>query len=211
VLLEQAAEKLFASHPIGRGYRYTISRATVLAMRGSTDEAAAALEKVQRRFRRLDHEHSLARAWVAAGRGGVTEAIQGSLSAAERAAAKGQFAAEVLCLQTAAQFGDRTGARRLHELESVVEGPRVGVRKPVPHDPHATPAVIENRRSRVETTPMARVGRSPACRRASPLRAESVPARGPRVPLLPGGWTPGCQQHERSTAPRRVKRHRQGW
>ena len=33
----------------------------------------------------------------------------------------------MLCLQTAAQFGDRTGARRLHELESVVEGPRVGV------------------------------------------------------------------------------------
>ena len=64
---------------------------------------------------------------MAAGQGGVSEAIRGLLSAAERAAAKGQFAAEVLCLQTAVQFGDHTGAKRLHELESIVEGPRVSV------------------------------------------------------------------------------------
>ena len=64
---------------------------------------------------------------MAAGQGGVSEAINGLLSAAERAAAKGQFAAEVLCLQTATQFGDRTCAPRLHELESIVEGPRVGL------------------------------------------------------------------------------------
>jgi DNA-binding CsgD family transcriptional regulator len=32
-----------------------------------------------------------------------------------------------VCLQTATQFGDRTGAPRLYELASVVEGPRVGV------------------------------------------------------------------------------------
>ena len=42
-------------------------------------------------------------------------------------AANGQFAAEVVCLQTATQFGDRTGASRLRELESIVEGPRVGL------------------------------------------------------------------------------------
>jgi DNA-binding CsgD family transcriptional regulator len=48
-------------------------------------------------------------------------------SAAERAAAAGQFAAEVICLQTATQFGDRTSAPRLGELESMVEGPRVGL------------------------------------------------------------------------------------
>ena len=39
----------------------------------------------------------------------------------------GQFAAEVVCLQTATQFGDRTSAPRLRELESIVEGPRVGL------------------------------------------------------------------------------------
>ena len=33
----------------------------------------------------------------------------------------------MLCLQTATQFGDRTSAPRLSELESVVEGPRVGL------------------------------------------------------------------------------------
>ena len=130
LLLEQAAEGLSASHPIGWGYRYRIPHATALAIRGSTDEATAALaalDKVQRRFRSLDHEQSLARAWVAAGQGAVSEAITILLSAAERAKATGRFAAEVLCLQTATQFGDRTGAPRLHELESIVEGPRAGL------------------------------------------------------------------------------------
>jgi DNA-binding CsgD family transcriptional regulator len=62
---------------------------------------------------------------VAAGQGAVSEAITLLLSAAERARATGRFAAEVVCLQTATQFGDRTGAPRLRELESIVEGPRV--------------------------------------------------------------------------------------
>ena len=72
----------------------------------------------------LDYERSLARAWLVAGQGALTEAITTMLSAAETAAAKGQFAAEVLCLQTAVQFGDHSGASRLSELESMVEGPR---------------------------------------------------------------------------------------
>ena len=82
---------------------------------------------MRRRFRSLDYERSLARAWVAAGQGAVSEAITVVLSAAERAGATGRFAAEVLCLQTATQLGDRTGAPRLRELESIVEGPRVGL------------------------------------------------------------------------------------
>ena len=130
LLLKQAVDGLSASHAIGWGYRYRIPQVTALAIRGSADEAAAvlaSLDEVTRRHRSLDYELSLARAWVAAGQGGVSEAIRGLLSAAERAAAKGQFAAEVLCLQTAVQFGDHTGATRLHELESIVEGPRVSV------------------------------------------------------------------------------------
>jgi DNA-binding CsgD family transcriptional regulator len=129
-LLEQAAEGLSASHPVGWGYRYRIPQATALAIRGLTREAVAALaalDKVRRRFRSLDQERSLARAWVAASQGAVSEAITVLLSAAERARATGQFAAEVLCLQTATQFGDRTCAPRLRELESIVEGPRVGL------------------------------------------------------------------------------------
>jgi DNA-binding CsgD family transcriptional regulator len=129
-LLGQAAEGLSASHPGGWGYRYRIPQATALAIRGSTEEASAvlaALDTVPRRFRSLDYERSLAQAWVAAGQGAVTEAITVSLAAAERAKATGRFAAEVLCLQTATQFGDHSGAPRLKELESIVEGPRVGL------------------------------------------------------------------------------------
>jgi DNA-binding CsgD family transcriptional regulator len=129
-LLEQAAVALSVTHSSGWGYRYHIPRVTALAMRGATDEAAAALaalDKVRRPFRSLDYELSLARAWVAAGEGAISEAIAIVLSAAERASAKGQFAAEVMCLQTAAQFGDASGAPRLRELEGIVEGPRAGV------------------------------------------------------------------------------------
>jgi DNA-binding CsgD family transcriptional regulator len=130
VTLEQAAEGLSATHATGWGYRYHVPRTTALAVRGSTREAAAmlaVLNKLPRPFRSLDYESSLARAWVVASQGAVSEAITAVLSAAERAAAAGQFAAEVVCLQTATQFGDRTSTPRLHELESIVEGPRVGL------------------------------------------------------------------------------------
>ncbi|ORW86453.1 helix-turn-helix transcriptional regulator [Mycobacterium riyadhense] len=129
-LLEHSALGLSATHALGWGYRYHISRATALAICGSTAEAAdalAALDKQRRPFRSLDYERSLAHAWVAAGQGAVSEAITIVLSAAERASIKGQFAAEVLCLQTAAQFGDHSGAVRLRDLAAIVEGPRVGV------------------------------------------------------------------------------------
>jgi DNA-binding CsgD family transcriptional regulator len=99
-------------------------------MRGSSVAAAtslAALNKQRRPFRLLDYELSLARAWVVAGQGAVSEAITALLSAAKTASANGHFAAEVVCLQTAAQFGDRSGSLRLRELEAIVEGPRVGV------------------------------------------------------------------------------------
>ena len=130
LLLDQAAEALSASgHAIGWGYRYQIPRTIALAMRGCTDEAGAALavlDTLRRPFRLLDYERSVARAWVAASQGAVSEAITILLSAAIKASASGQFAAEVICLQTATQFGDRTSAPRLRELEAIVEGPRVG-------------------------------------------------------------------------------------
>ena len=131
LLLEQASAALYAlGHAIGWGYRYHVPYTTALAMRGCTDEAAAALaalDKLRRPFRSLDYERSHARAWVVASQGAVGEAITILRSAAERAAANGQFAAEVVCLQTATQFGDRFNAPRLRELEAIVEGPRVGV------------------------------------------------------------------------------------
>ena len=130
-LLEQAAAMLSASgHALGWGYRYHFPLSTALAIRGFPNDAAAglsALEARRRPFRSLDYERSLARAWVSAGQGAVSEAITIMLSAAEMARSQGQFAAEVLCLQTATQFGDHSGAPRLHELEAIVEGPRAGL------------------------------------------------------------------------------------
>jgi DNA-binding CsgD family transcriptional regulator len=131
LLLEQAAIALSAlGHAIGWGYRYHIPCATALAIRGLVDESAAALaelDMLRRPFRSLDYERSLARAWVAAGQGAVSEAVTIVLSAAERAGGNGQFAAEVICLQAATQFGDRSGAQRLRELEAIVEGPRASL------------------------------------------------------------------------------------
>nr|WP_170981150.1 LuxR C-terminal-related transcriptional regulator [Mycolicibacterium sp. CR10] len=129
-LLGQAAIGLSASgYALGWGYRYHVPRVTALAMRGSAEAAdvLTALDGVRRTFRSLDYERSLARAWVAAAQGAVSEAIAVLVAAAERAATTGQFAAEVLCLQTAAQFGDHSGAARLRELDAIVEGPRVGL------------------------------------------------------------------------------------
>ncbi|ORW96734.1 helix-turn-helix transcriptional regulator [Mycobacterium sp. IEC1808] len=128
-LLAQAVG-LSATHALGWGYRYSVSRASALAMCGSTAEAAtvlAAVDSQRRPFRQLDFERSVARAWVAAGQGAVSEAIAILLAAAERASAINQFGAEVICLQTAAQFGDHSGALRMGELASIVEGPRVDV------------------------------------------------------------------------------------
>jgi DNA-binding CsgD family transcriptional regulator len=131
VSLEQATIALSASgYAMGWGFRYRIPSTTALALRGSADEAAAALaalDEVRRPFRSLDYERSLARAWVVAGQGAVSEAITVLLGAAERAASNGRFAAEVMCLQTATQLGDCSSASRLRALEALVEGPRVGL------------------------------------------------------------------------------------
>ena len=75
----------------------------------------------------LATEVTLARAWVAAAEGSLTEAVQLARTAAADARDAGQPAYEVLAWQTAAQFGDGSGADRLLQLTSIVEGPRVGL------------------------------------------------------------------------------------
>ncbi|MGV9713764.1 LuxR C-terminal-related transcriptional regulator [Gordonia sp. NPDC003424] len=130
-LLAQATDSFSAAgHSIGWGYRYRIPQALALAMRGRISDATTVLIEVARTdrpFRHLDYELSLARAWVSAGQGVLSEAIATAVAAAERCAAKGQFAAEALCLQTATQFGDRSCGVRLRALEGIVEGPRAAV------------------------------------------------------------------------------------
>ena len=129
-LLTPAVAVLSASgHLIGWGYRYQVPLITALAMRGRTDEAERLLTELStrpRRFRMLDFEISVARAWLAAGQGAVREAGVILVAAAETAASRGQFANEVMCLQLATQFGASV-APRLRELEGLVEGPRVGL------------------------------------------------------------------------------------
>jgi DNA-binding CsgD family transcriptional regulator len=131
-LLKRVVGVLSASgETIGWGYLCQIPRTIALGMRGLADEAAAAFAELEKQrhpsWRCVDYEAALARAWVAAAEGAVGEAISTALSAAETAGANGQFAAEVVCLQAAAQFGDHSGGLRLHELATIVEGPRAGL------------------------------------------------------------------------------------
>jgi DNA-binding CsgD family transcriptional regulator len=131
-LLGQAADALSGlGESNGWLYRYRLPRAIALAMSGLSVDAASALAALEKRRhpcrQHVDYELGLAHAWVAAAEGAVSNAVTTALAAAESARANGQFAAEVMCLQTAAQFGDGSGARRLRELEMAVEGPRVGV------------------------------------------------------------------------------------
>jgi DNA-binding CsgD family transcriptional regulator len=131
-MLEPIVRLLIASgDPNGWGYRCRIPYTTALAMRGLSEQAAASLAVLDAQqhptWQYLDYEYSIAKAWVAASQGAVSEAITTVLSAAETARTNGQFAAEVMCLQTATQFGEPSCGARLVELQEIVEGPRVGV------------------------------------------------------------------------------------
>jgi DNA-binding NarL/FixJ family response regulator len=115
---------------VGMKYQFLLMQATAHAMRGLTERAATALGAIEQPhpgWRCLDYEHAIAKAWVSACQGAVGDAVATALSGAETARGRGQFAAEVLCLQAAAQFGDHSGAARLHELDGMVEGPRAGL------------------------------------------------------------------------------------
>ncbi|MGV9868849.1 LuxR family transcriptional regulator, partial [Rhodococcus koreensis] len=88
-------------------------------------EAAHELGKIRpTEFAYVDMDCALAQAWVCAAEGTVSEAIATARGAAAMARHRGQAANEVLCLQTATQFGDATTARRLTELATQVQGPR---------------------------------------------------------------------------------------
>jgi len=131
-VLEPVIEAFFATGDVnGLGYRFLISDTIALAMLGDTDSAAAAFGHLERHAYRsygfVDYERELARAWVEASQGLVATAVDICLAAAKTTQRNGQLAAEVVCLQTATQFGDRTCEERLLELASVVEGPRCGM------------------------------------------------------------------------------------
>ncbi|KAA0101458.1 LuxR family transcriptional regulator [Mycolicibacterium sp. P1-5] len=65
----------------------------------------------------------IAKAWIAAARGGGRRAIELARSAADAAHRSGQFAVEAEALHDAARFGDRKLAHRVQSLVEHVDGP----------------------------------------------------------------------------------------
>ncbi|TGB40456.1 helix-turn-helix transcriptional regulator [Mycolicibacterium peregrinum] len=127
-LLDPVVEMMRAAGETnGFGYRFQLPRASALATGGLSDDSAVVeLDECRHpSWHYLAYEHALVRAWAAATQGAVSEAVEIVLDAAHTAGGNGQLAAEVLCLQTAAQFGDHSRTRRLDELTGLVEGPRV--------------------------------------------------------------------------------------
>lgn len=118
-------------------HRYGVPCATAFVLRGRPDDARRALAAIDARgypsWRFLDYELAVARAWVSAVSGAVTEAVATVLTAAEAAHEHGQLAAEVWCLQVATQFGHRGCGPRLHALAEVVEGPRAAAAARLAH------------------------------------------------------------------------------
>lgn len=65
----------------------------------------------------------LAKAWLAAAKGGHRSAIDQARAAADAAHSSGQFAVEAEALHSAARFGDRSVTRRLQDLVERTDGP----------------------------------------------------------------------------------------
>lgn len=127
-LLREARAGLAPSDTSGFGTFCLIGLAQALAVAGEVAAAHQALAELQIErhpaFVFLEPETVLARAWVSAAEGAVSEAIMLAHEAAGVAAGWGQLAHEVLALHTAVCFGDRTVADRLAELAEHVDGPR---------------------------------------------------------------------------------------
>jgi DNA-binding NarL/FixJ family response regulator len=116
-----------AESTVGMGSLVGVWLARALAMAGARDEAVAALAGVPEfsEFPLWEAERILTAAWVHAVSGVVSKATVAARDSARVLAAQGRWGAEVLALQYATQFGDRTTAERLAELASIVQGPRV--------------------------------------------------------------------------------------
>lgn len=104
---------------------------TVTAMAGRATDARRELDQIEWWAEdpdacMVDAEKSITEAWVFAAEGAVSQAISIIREAASREGDRGRSAWELVLLQTATQFGDRTTACRLAELTGVVQGPRAG-------------------------------------------------------------------------------------
>ncbi|BBY79349.1 helix-turn-helix transcriptional regulator [Mycolicibacterium pulveris] len=102
---------------------------TALAMAGDAEAAEQALAgrpvAEAGGFRYWETDQALAAAWIDAARGLPSLAVRAALEAADQARALHRPTREVMCLQTATQFGDSSCADRLAELSVIVGGPRL--------------------------------------------------------------------------------------
>lgn len=112
----------------GLFYRFRILHTEALARSGDLDAAVALLAITDHNrhpaYRYVESGYLLASAWVSAVQGRVTDAREITARATEFARRQGQYAREILCLQTGVQFGDSGATARLEELSALVEGPR---------------------------------------------------------------------------------------
>ncbi|WP_173059251.1 LuxR C-terminal-related transcriptional regulator [Phytohabitans houttuyneae] len=124
--MREALTGFTAIDPGGRVFDGLLWLTQAWAMAGNADAAAQTLERLAANhhtgFRYRETDVILARAWVAAAQGALSQAI--ALTREAAAAAAHLPACEVLALQTAVRFGDRTTAGRLAVLAAEVDGPR---------------------------------------------------------------------------------------
>ncbi|MDT0467168.1 helix-turn-helix transcriptional regulator [Streptomyces gibsoniae] len=110
-------------------YFCLLSLTRALALAGDLPGARSSLAELEAErspsFAVLDPELALVRAWVTAVEGALSDAITLAHEGADGAARRGQYAHEVLALQTAVCLGDASVAARLAELAGRVDGPRV--------------------------------------------------------------------------------------
>ena len=129
----------------GVRYRFLIVQTQALARCGDLTGA----RDTETRMRRTRHpaygfadpDAVLASAYVAAAGARLERARVLSRTAAHVAHGRGQLAREVVCLQAAAQFGDRDVAGHLDALVGRVQGPRIAAAATLAHavaadDPH---------------------------------------------------------------------------
>lgn len=116
-----------AESAAGMGALVGVWLARALAMGGARDEALAALTRIREfsEFPLWEAERILSAAWVHAASGVLSKATVAARDSAWVLAGQHRWGPEVLALQYATQFGDRTTAERLTELASIVQGPRV--------------------------------------------------------------------------------------
>jgi DNA-binding CsgD family transcriptional regulator len=112
-------------------YRCRMHLTQVLALKGDAPAARELLKDSEAdrhpAYTLLEPEIGLARAWVAASEGAISEAVAAAHAAADLARSRSSPAYEVLALQTALRFGDHTVGGRIAELAGLVEGHRAPI------------------------------------------------------------------------------------